>query len=90
MFLNARERGVVSELVRGSDTATLARRLHISRSAARDHVQTVLTKMDAHSRIELVSIAVREGLVDPTTGLWLVGAGVHHNGVRPRARRNAH
>jgi two-component system nitrate/nitrite response regulator NarL len=70
-FLSARERDVIRELVRGADTATLARRLHISQSTARDHVQSVLTKMGAHSRIQLVSIAVREGLVDPSTGLWL-------------------
>ena len=74
-FLSAREREVVSQLVQGADTATLARRLRISRSTARDHVQNVLTKMHAHSRIELVSLAVREGLVDPTTGLWLGDVG---------------
>ena len=74
-FLSAREREVLSELVRGADTATVARRLQISRSTARDHIQSVLTKMDAHSRIQLVSMAVREGLIDPTSGFWLVDAG---------------
>jgi two-component system nitrate/nitrite response regulator NarL len=74
-FLSAREREVLSELVRGADTATVARRLNISRSTARDHIQSLLTKMNTHSRIELVSIAVHGGLVDPTTGLWLVDAG---------------
>jgi two-component system, NarL family, nitrate/nitrite response regulator NarL len=70
-FLSSREREVLSELVRGADTATLAHRLSISRSTARDHIQSVLTKMNVHSRLELVSMAVREGLVDPTTGQWL-------------------
>jgi two-component system nitrate/nitrite response regulator NarL len=66
---------VLSELVRGADTTTLARRLAISRSTARDHIQSVLTKMNAHSRLELVSIAVKDRLVDPTTGLWLYDVG---------------
>jgi two-component system nitrate/nitrite response regulator NarL len=73
-FLSTREREVLSELVRGADTATLAQRLHISSSTARDHVQSIMTKMNAHSRLELVSIAVRDGLVDPATGLWLFDA----------------
>lgn len=74
-FLSAREREVLSELVRGADTATVARRLNISRSTARDHIQSLLTKMNVHSRIALVSIAVQGGLVDPATGSWLVDAG---------------
>lgn len=74
-FLSDREREVLSELVLGSDTATLATRLRISRSTARDHVQSVLTKLNAHSRLELVSMAVRDGLVDPMTGAWLGAAG---------------
>jgi two-component system nitrate/nitrite response regulator NarL len=74
-FLSPREREVLSELVRGADTTTLARRLAISRSTARDHIQSVLTKMNAHSRLELVSIAVKDRLVDPTTGLWLYDVG---------------
>jgi two-component system, NarL family, nitrate/nitrite response regulator NarL len=72
MFLSCREREVLSQLVCGADTGTLAKRLSISPSTARDHVQRLLTKMNAHSRLELVSMAVRDGLVDPTTGLWLV------------------
>jgi two-component system nitrate/nitrite response regulator NarL len=88
-FLSARERDVIRELVRGADTATMARRLHISRSTARDHVQRVLTKMDAHSRIQLVSIALRERLVDPTTGLWLLDAGEQSSDGRSHASRRA-
>ena len=74
-FLSARERDVLSELVQGADTVTLARTLRISRSTARDHVQSIMTKMDVHSRIELVSMVVRERLIDPATGLWLFDAG---------------
>jgi two-component system, NarL family, nitrate/nitrite response regulator NarL len=74
-FLTGREREVLSELVLGSDTATVARRLRISPATARDHVQSALTKMGAHTRIELVSMAMRDGLVDPMTGAWLGATG---------------
>ncbi|MGH8962395.1 MAG: LuxR C-terminal-related transcriptional regulator [Jatrophihabitantaceae bacterium] len=74
-FLTGREREVLGELVLGSDTATVARRLRICRTTARDHVQSALTKMGAHTRIELVSMAVRDGLVDPATGAWLDATG---------------
>lgn len=74
-FLSARERDVLGELVLGADTATLAARLQISRWTARDHVQSMLTKLNAHTRLELVSIAIRDGLVDPMTGAWLGAAG---------------
>lgn len=70
-FLSVREREVLSHLVLGASTATLAARLGISGGTARHHIQNIMTKLDAHTRLELVSIAVRDGLIDPTTGVWL-------------------
>jgi two-component system nitrate/nitrite response regulator NarL len=61
-------------LVRGEDTAKLARRLGISRTTVRCHVQSVLTKMGAHSRLEVATTAVRTGVVSPRTGEWLGSA----------------
>jgi len=31
----------------------------------RNHVQSLLNKLDAHSKLEAVAIATREGLLDP-------------------------
>jgi two-component system nitrate/nitrite response regulator NarL len=74
-FLTARERQVVSALVRGEDTARLAKRLGISVATARSHIQSVLTKMGAHSRLEAATSAVRHGMVNPATGDWLIHTG---------------
>jgi len=70
-FLTPRERQVLSALVRGDDTAKLARALGVSATTARSHIQSVLTKMGAHSRLEVATTAVRAGMVSPKTGEWL-------------------
>jgi two-component system nitrate/nitrite response regulator NarL len=72
-FLSPRERQVLCALVRGEDTGTLARSLGISSNTARSHVQSVLTKLNAHSRLAAVRAAVHGGMVDPRTGDWLLG-----------------
>jgi two-component system nitrate/nitrite response regulator NarL len=83
-FLTPREREVLSALVRGDNTGTVARSLGITVATARCHIQKVLMKMGAHSRLEVATTAVRYGMVDPETGEWLTvafGAAVHWAGV---------
>jgi two-component system nitrate/nitrite response regulator NarL len=70
-FLTPRERQVLVALVRGDDTAKLATSLGISTTTVRCHVQSLLTKMNAHSRLEVATTAVRDGMVSPVTGQWL-------------------
>jgi DNA-binding CsgD family transcriptional regulator len=41
----------------------VAQILFISASTARNHIQAVIGKLGAHSKLEAVSIALREGLV---------------------------
>jgi two-component system nitrate/nitrite response regulator NarL len=99
-FLTPRERQVLSALVRGDDTTKFARSLGITSATARCHVQKVLTKLGAHSRLEAATIAVRHGMIDPRTGAWLApGNASGWDGHRDRqgnsaaghrpARRNA-
>jgi two-component system nitrate/nitrite response regulator NarL len=71
-YLSPREREVLSALVRGEDTAALARSLGMSTNTARSHVQNVLTKLGTHSRLAVVRVAVQMGMVDPRTGDWLI------------------
>jgi two-component system, NarL family, nitrate/nitrite response regulator NarL len=71
-FLTPRERQVLSALVCGEDTTKLARSLGIAATTARCHIQSVLTKMGAHSRLEVATTAVRFGMVSPETGEWLL------------------
>jgi len=62
--LSRREREVLSLLVQGASGSTVAERLGISRNTVRTHVQSILTKLQVHSRLEAAAFAVRHGLVD--------------------------
>lgn len=61
--LTAREREVLQLLAEGLSNQEIAERLFLSMSTVRNHVQNVLRKLDAHSRLEAVTIAVRQGIV---------------------------
>lgn len=61
--LTAREVEILALLAEGLSNQTIAERLVISLHTVRNHVQNVLTKLQAHSKLEAVSIAVREGII---------------------------
>ena len=63
-FLTDRERETLARLVRGESTADMAEAMGVRVSTARTHIDSVLSKLGAHSRLEAVAYAVREGLVD--------------------------
>jgi two-component system nitrate/nitrite response regulator NarL len=62
--LTGRELEVLSLLVEGCTGPTIATRLGISRNTVRTHIQSILTKVQVHSRLQAVAFAVEEGLVD--------------------------
>lgn len=62
--LTARERECMALLVEGLDTRSMARRLGVSTTTVRSHVQALLTKLSVHSRLEAAAFAVRHGLID--------------------------
>jgi len=62
--LSDRESEVLALLAEGVDARSAARRLDISIHTFRGHVRHVLTKLDAHSQLEAVAIAKREGLLE--------------------------
>lgn len=64
--LTPREHQVLVSMARGQSTDTVARRLHISPATARSHLQNVLRKLGAHSRLEAVATAFAEGVLDGT------------------------
>ena len=57
--LTAREREVLGLLVRGASGLEIAAELSISRNTVRTHVQSILTKLQVHSRLEAATFAVR-------------------------------
>jgi DNA-binding NarL/FixJ family response regulator len=62
--LTARQRETLSLMVTGLGNKDIAGRLGVRLNTVRNHVQNVLVKLDAHSKLEAVAIAAREGLVD--------------------------
>lgn len=63
-FLTPREREVLTRLVHREDTAHIATAMGVSESTARTHIQSVLTKLGVHSRVEALSFAVRHHIVE--------------------------
>jgi DNA-binding NarL/FixJ family response regulator len=61
--LTQREREILELLATGTPTRTMAASLFISSNTLRNHVQSILNKLGAHTRLEAVSIAVREGII---------------------------
>jgi two-component system, NarL family, nitrate/nitrite response regulator NarL len=67
--LTPREREVLGLLVEGADGRTIATRLGISRNTVRTHVQSILTKLQVHSRLEAATLAVRHRVVPLPTAM---------------------
>ena len=61
--LTPRELDVLHHLASGESTEDIAKTLYVSVSTVRNHVQSILMKLDAHSKLAAVAIAARLGLV---------------------------
>lgn len=61
--LTPRELEVLKLLAEGLSNSAIAERLVISLHTVRNHVQSIIMKMQAHSKLEAVTIAVREGII---------------------------
>jgi two-component system, NarL family, nitrate/nitrite response regulator NarL len=60
--LTKRELEVLTLLVRGLSGGEIAKELAISRNTVRTHIQSILTKLQVHSRLEAVAFATRNGI----------------------------
>jgi PAS domain S-box-containing protein len=61
--LTDRELEVLRLLGKGSTTSGVAEKLHISRTTVNNHVQHILRKLDAHTRLEAIRRAEHAGLI---------------------------
>jgi DNA-binding NarL/FixJ family response regulator len=64
--LSAREVEVLELFADGGSTKAIAGRLHLSANTVRNYSQAILTKLEVHSRLEAVAVAVRAGIIRRT------------------------
>ncbi len=62
--LTPREREVLGLMADGLDNRAIAAELGIGFTTVRGHVQNILEKLDAHSKLEALACAARYGLLD--------------------------
>jgi DNA-binding NarL/FixJ family response regulator len=61
--LTCRELDILQEVSEGLSNQAIADRLVLSLHTVRNHVQRILYKLDAHSKLEAVMIAYRQDLI---------------------------
>lgn len=61
--LTNREREILTLMAEGRSNPYIARELHLSVNTVRNYVQAILTKLNAHSKLEAVANGVRAGIV---------------------------
>ncbi len=67
--LTAREMEVLESMVQGVTTnRALARQLGVSENTVKFHVRNILDKLHLHNRAQVVSYALRHGIVTPVEG----------------------
>jgi two-component system NarL family response regulator len=66
--LSKRERQVLKYLANGRSNKEIAQILYISEHTAKAHVRSIMTKLNADSRTEVIAIAVKHGLIKALPG----------------------
>ena len=66
--LTQREREVLTLMVEGADRRAMAASLHLSSNTVRTHVQNVMSKLETHSTLEAMAVALRYHLVPQRSG----------------------
>ena len=70
--LTPRELEVLRALADGLPTPVICERLVISRNTLRTHIQNIMAKLHAHSKLEAVTVGLRFKIIEPprTEGLY--------------------
>ncbi len=61
--ITGREREVLRTMAAGASTRAIAAKLLISPTTARNHIHNVLRKLEVRTRLEAVTLAMRQGLI---------------------------
>jgi len=67
--LTARERQTLNMIVRGLNNAEIATALGISPKTAEKHRSSLMVKLEVNSVAQLLALALKDGLIDPTPEL---------------------
>lgn len=62
--LTPREHDVLEQMARGRSNQDIAATLYVAVDTTRNHVSSILRKLDSHSKLEAVVTAARRGLID--------------------------
>ncbi len=62
--MTKRERQVLRQLAAGASTRQICDRLFISEATVRNHIHNILSKLGVHTRLEAVTLGLRNGLID--------------------------
>ena len=63
--LTARELQILQALAEGMATPDICETLFISRNTLRTHVQNIMMKLHVHSKLEAVTVGLRNRIIDP-------------------------
>lgn len=63
--LSGRERQVLNMIVAGKSNKEIASQLHISPKTVEKHRASLMGKLEAHSVVQLMARALKDGLIDP-------------------------
>jgi DNA-binding NarL/FixJ family response regulator len=63
--LSAREREILDMLAQGLTGEAVAEQLVLSAETVKTHIRNAMTKLEAHTRVHAIAIALREGYISP-------------------------
>jgi DNA-binding NarL/FixJ family response regulator len=66
--LSKREREIMDLLAQGLTGEDVATQLFLSSETVKTHIRNAMTKLEAHTRVHAVAIALREGYISPPDG----------------------
>jgi DNA-binding NarL/FixJ family response regulator len=66
--LSKREREIMDLLAQGLTGEAVAERLVLSSETVKTHIRNAMAKLEAHTRVHAIAIALREGFISPPTG----------------------
>ena len=66
--LSTREREILDLLAQGLTGEAVAEQLFLSAETVKTHIRNAMSKLEAHTRVHAIAIALREGYISPPAG----------------------